>query len=223
MALSVLMVTVLWVLLQIGGAFVKIGSAEGTSYWAHLGGFATGILLTFIFRAPDLGQIELGHEVLERMNARGPAAVVYAAQRHLTLHPDDTKVLNDLAEAYGKLNEPTKEADTLLRLLDVSSPDQQPEVIRRLSQIGYVSRIPVLRRLQLADRCKADDPFVAKALYRSVAEGPDDVQTPEALLAWAAVERPDDEAKSDEILSRLVHDFPLHPAVDLARKRGWIA
>lgn len=220
-AISVLTVTGLWVVLQAAGAFIKIGDTAGTAYWSHLGGFLTGIVLTFVFRAPDLGQLELGHEVLDRMNARGPAAVMFAAQEHLKKHPSDPKALNELADAYEMMNEPAKQADVLVKLLDVT-PSEEVDLMRRLSQIGFVSRVPIIRRLQIADRCKADAPFVAKALYRSVAEGPDDIQRPEAMFAWASLERAEDAVKSDEILMRLQQEYPLHPTLEVARKRGWL-
>ncbi len=222
-ALPVLAVTVIWLGLQIAGAFVKIGDTAGTSYWSHLGGFAAGILLCFIFRAPDLGQVRMQHEALDQMSARGPAAAVAATKHHLQSHPNDEKALWDLADAYHKLDEKTNEADVLSTLLTLVSIDQQADVLRRLALIGHMNRIPILKRLQYADRCKATAPFVARALLRSAVEGPEDVQTPEAMLALAALEREEDPAKAVELLADLQRRYPLHAAVDLARKRGWLS
>src|SRR5208282_863903 len=73
-SLSVAAVTGIWVVLQVIGAFVRFGEPGGVSFASHLGGFAAGIVMGLLFRAPDLGQIQLGHEVLEQMNNRGPAA-----------------------------------------------------------------------------------------------------------------------------------------------------
>lgn len=221
-AVPVIAITMGWLALQIAGAFIQIGSSSGVSYWAHLGGFATGLVLSYTFRSPDIGQLRLGHEVLAQLNARGPAAVVVGAERHLAKHPRDTKALGELADAFHKMNEPTKEADTLLRLLDLTEEEEQADVIRRITQLGMASRIPTLRRLQLADAFRESAPFVAKALYRSVAEGPDDIQRPEALFAWASLERLDNLDKSNELLERLHGEYPLHPTLDLARKRGWL-
>jgi membrane associated rhomboid family serine protease len=219
-ALPVLGVTIIWLGLQIAGAFVRIGDTAGTSYWSHLGGFAAGILLCFVFRAPDLGQVRMQHEALDQMTARGPAAAIAATKHHLEKHPKDEKALWDLADAYHKLDEKQNEADTLVRLLGLVSVDQQIDALRRLAAVGHISRIPILKRLQYADRCKATAPFVA--LLRSVVEGPDDVQKPEAMLALAAIERDEEPEKAREILDELVRRYPLHATVELARKRGWL-
>ncbi|HSI72745.1 MAG TPA: rhomboid family intramembrane serine protease [Fimbriimonas sp.] len=223
LALPVIGVTVLWLLLQVAGAFVRIGDAGGTAYWAHLGGFAAGVLLCFVFRSPDLGQVKIQHEVLNQMNARGPSASAIAAKRHLEKHPDDQKALWDLADAYDKLGEKQNEADTLLRLLDLVSVDQHVDVLRRLAAMGHVSRIPTIKRLQFADRCKSTAPFVARAMLRSVVEGPDDIQKPEAMLALAALDRETEPEKSQEILEALKREYPFHATVEVARKRGWLA
>jgi membrane associated rhomboid family serine protease len=222
LAMSILAVAALWLFLQVLGAFVQIGESAGTAYWAHLGGFGMGIVLSFVFRAPDLGQIQADHEVLERMNERGPAAAVVAAQKHLERHPRDIAALTTLADAYAKLGEREREADTLMALLDLVSVDQQPDVVRRLSALGRVSRIPVLRRLQLADRARATAPGVSRALLRSVVEGPEDSQRPDALLALAALEREQAPERAAELLEELQRTYPLHTAVELARKRGWL-
>ncbi|MEZ0325302.1 MAG: rhomboid family intramembrane serine protease [Fimbriimonas sp.] len=222
-ALPVLGVTIIWFGLQIAGAFVKIGDSAGTSYWSHLGGFAAGILLCFVFRAPDLGQVRMQHEALDQMSARGPAASVAATKHHLEKHPDDEKALWDLADAYHKLDEKQHEAETLIKLLSLVSVDQQADVLRRLALAGHISMVPILKRLQYADRCKATAPFVARALLRSVVEGPEDVQTPDAMLALAALEREEAPEKASEILKDLEQRYPLHATVELARKRGWLS
>ncbi len=220
-AISVAAVTGLWIVLQVIGAFVRLGDPDGgVSFWAHVGGFAGGILLSFVFRAPDLAQIKLGHEVLDRMNARGPAAVLIAAKQHLERHPRDIKALWELADAHGMLAEHEAEAEVLLRLLDIVPEDGQTEVLRRLAQAGYVTLIPALKRVQLASR----QPDVARALLKSVVEGPvDDPQRPDAILALAAIDREVNEKRSADLLAELQRDYPLHPAVELARKRGWLA
>jgi len=224
LAISVAAVTAIWAGLQLVGAFIRIGESGGVSYWAHLGGFAGGILLSLVFRAPDLGQVKLGHEVLERMNARGPAAVVAAANQHLEKHPRDTKALTELADAHGLLGEPEQEAEAILRLMEIVPEAEQPDLVRRLCKIGRATRLPTLRRLQLADKCRQEAPFIAKALLRSVVEGPaDDPQRPDAILALAGLERDESPERAGELLGELNAHYPLHPAADLARKRGWLS
>lgn len=219
LGLSVAAVSGVWLVLQLVGAFVRLGESEGTAYWAHLGGFLAGVVLTFAFRAPDLQQLKLGHEVLERMNARGPAAAVAAAKEHLKRHPKDPKALKDLADGYAALGDVDPEADTLLTLLDVVPEADRPEVLRRLATLGRITRLTPIRRMQLADQ----HPEVARALLRSVVEGPtNELQRPEALLALAGFEREEHPEAAQALLEELVREYPLHPVVELAKKRGWL-
>jgi hypothetical protein len=58
---------------------------------------------------------------------------------------------------------------------------------------------------------------------KSVIDGPaDDAQRPDALLAMIAVEREDHPLKAEDLLAQLIASYPLHPAAELARKRGWV-
>ena len=223
LALSVAWVTAIWFILQIVGAFVRIGEAGGTAFWAHIGGFVAGALLSLVFRAPDLKQIKIGHEALDRMNARGPAAVEFAARQHLDKHPGDVKALWDLAEAQHFQDERDAEANTLLKVVELGMEPEQIEAIRRLCMIGRVTILPPLKRLQYADRCHESAPAVEKALLRSVVEGPiTEPQRPDAMLSLAATEIENQPDKAQQILTELASTYPLHPAVDLARKRGWL-
>jgi len=190
---------------------------------AHIGGFVGGALLSLVFRAPDLEQLKLGHEVLERMNTRGPAAVAFAAQRHLDQHPRDVKALWELADAQSALGEAPAEAGTLLLILDVAPEADRPEVLRRICKLGRVSSLPALKRLQYADQSREAAPDVARALLRSVVEGPPgDAQRPDAILALAALERDVQPERANDLLQELIRTYPIHPAADVARKRGWV-
>jgi len=224
MSISVAVVTGIWLLLQLVGAFVKLGDTGGTAFWAHIGGFVAGAVLSLVFRAPDMQQIKLGHEVLAKMNSRGPAAVEFAAKQHLAKHPGDVKALWELADAQSSLGESDSEAGTLVQILDVAPEPDQLESLRRLCKMGRITRLPTLKRLQYADRFQATAPSIGKALLLSVVDGPaTDSQRPDAMLALAGLEMADDVSKASEILAGLEKSYPMHPAVDVARKRGWLA
>jgi membrane associated rhomboid family serine protease len=224
-AISVAAVAGIWLMLQIVGAFIHPGGASGgTSYWSHLGGFLAGILLSLVFRAPDLGQIKLSHEVLARMNERGPSAVEIAARRHLAEHPDDVKVMWDLADAQHQLGEGDAEAETLLRLVDLAAEDGQAEALKRLCQIGRVTRLAPVRRLQFSDRVSNAAPAVSRALLVSIVDGPaDEARRPDAILALAALERDASPERSNALIAELAEHYPLHPVCDVAKQRGWLA
>lgn len=222
--ISVAVVTVVWLVLQFIGAFVSIGDSSSVSFWAHIGGFLGGLLLSAIFRAPDLGQRKLGHEVLDKMNERGPAAVALAARQHLKEHPGDIKALRNLADAERQLDHPIAEVETLLKLIDVLPESEQSEPLSRLAELEKLATLPSLRRTLLADRFKETDPNTCRMLLDSVVDGPDsDPQVPDAMLALASLEREHAPERATEILNKLQAKFPLHPTVNLARQRGWIA
>ena len=219
---SVLSVTILWLVLQVVGAFVRLGDNAGTAYWAHLGGFATGVLLSLIFRAPDLGQARMGHKLIDSMSERGPAAVAATARLHLQTHPKDPKALTDLAKAYGDLDEAAGESEALLTLFDVAAEDKQPNILRRILEVDKADSIPTLRRIMLAERFKESDPDLCIQLLESVIREDDD-QRPEALLALAALEREAHPERAESFLSELKEKYPIHPALDVARRRGWVS
>ncbi len=54
-------------------------------------------------------------------------------------------------------------------------------------------------------------------------DGPEDPQRPEALLALAGLEREGEPGRAEALLEELRRTYPLHPAAELARRRGWIA
>lgn len=223
LSVSVLAMVGFWAAVQFVGAFVHLGDDTGTAYWAHLGGLAMGTLLAIAFRAPDLGQAKLGHEVLDRMNARGPAAAEAAARAHLKRHPDDPRALRDLADALHDLHEPEREADVLLALLRAEPEGERPALLARLSGIGMADRLPAARRVAFAEGVREGHPALARALLLSVADaGADEPQRPEALLALAGLEREREPDRAEAILRELAVRYPLHPCCDLAKKRGWI-
>ncbi|MBN9502112.1 MAG: hypothetical protein BGO01_10790 [Armatimonadetes bacterium 55-13] len=222
--LSVAMVTGVWLALQFVGAFVHIGESAAVSFWAHIGGVLGGLLLSAIFRAPDLGQARLGHAVLDQMNERGPAAVALAARQHLKEHPNDIRALRQLAEAERQLAHPAAEVSALVKLLEILPESEQPDPIRRLDELEKLATLPCLRRTLLADRFRESEPTVARLLLVSVIEGvQDDPQVPEAMLALASMELPENPDKAQEILTRLQDRYPLHPTVELAKHRGWLS
>ena len=223
LAISVAAVTGIWLALQVVGVVVKFGDRGGTSFWAHIGGFVAGALLSLIFSAPDLEQVKLGHEVLDQMNARGPAALAFAAEEHLKHHPKDVKVLWELADAREALGEESAQYKVLLRLLEFSSDGQRAQVLRRICKMGRATSLPSLRRLQMADQCCEFDPEVTRTLLKSVIEGsPEDTQRPDAMLALITLDRADFPESASQLLADLTQSYPLHPATELARKRGWV-
>ena len=222
---SVAAVTAVWVLLQVAGAMFRVGDNDAAvAYWAHLGGFSAGLLLSVLFQAPRMADLELGHEVLRQMNERSAGAALTAADVHLGSYPKDVSGLRQKAEAQARLGDREQEAGTLLILLDKLPESQQGEVLSRLGELGFLTRMPALRRTLLAERFKASDPAVAEQLLKSVLEDQKgEAQRPDALLAMASLQIESGSGSAKGYLDELVREHPLHPATELARARGWVA
>jgi len=222
--LSVSVVTMIgiWLLLQIGAAFVSIGSVQaGTAYWAHLGGFLMGLLLSLTFSAPRDAQRQIASETITRMDERGPAAKLAAAEHALKLHPEDLGALLNKADAHAMLSDVDHEADTLIRMLDLSPELAQKELLARLDKINRLERLASLRRTMLAEKFKASEPDLSRLLLLSVIRVMSDKQRPDALLALAVLDHDVFPENCQTWLRDLFANYPLHPACDVARTRGW--
>lgn len=211
----ILAITVLWVILQVLGAFVSLGGEVArTAYWAHLGGFAAGLGFAALFRARRDADRQMGHVVMDRLEKRSPAAKLAASDLHLAEHPADVAALLKKADAHAQLGDRDHEAEALLQALEHLPESGQPDLLARLIGIGQIQRLPSLRRTLLAERFRVSHADLAKGLLLSVVAGsPEDPQRPEALLALATM-------GESSYLQELREKFSLHPACDLARARG---
>jgi TolA-binding protein len=157
------------------------------------------------------------------MNNRGPVAAAAAARKHLEKHPNDPKALQQLARSCAQMDDADGEAKAILRLLDVQLESEHPMLLARLVEIGQAKKISSHRRNALAEKFKESNPSVSRALLRTVLQEPaSDSQRPEALLALVALERDREPGRAQALLDELLSSYPLHPCVDLARKRGWV-
>ena len=219
---SVAVVTVIWLVLQVLGAFVNLGDQKPvTAFWAHIGGFLMGLLLSVSFRAPDAGQVRADRETLKEMGERSPGAVLATAEEQLKQRPNDVNALQEVAMVYQHMGEHDKEAETLHRLLELTAEDKQGPILEQLCVLGQVSEIPVHRRLAFAERFKASEPWVSSALLESVLKDPAaEGLYPDALLALASLNIESNPGKAKALLTTLASQYPLHPASEVARAKG---
>ena len=220
---SVLAVTGFWIALQIAGAFLQLGQPRAVSFYAHVGGLVAGGILALAFRTPDLGQLDLRHEVLNKMNERGPDAMIRAAREHLATHPGDITAWRHISEACRDLGERAEEIEALVKLVELSEAEAASSPIRRLIELNALDQIGTSKRNRFAEFFQSRDVAITRGLleYNSkVAVGTQSY--PDALLALAAFEREHEQARSQVLLNELYTAFPLHPATELARKRGWL-
>lgn len=212
-----------WLALQVLGAFVRIGDSGGVAFWAHLGGFGAGIVLSLCFRAPQVHSHASSRALLKNMEHRSPAARLAAAEAHLEAYPRDVAALHSMAEALHALGDTQREAETLFRLVEMVGDDERPALVLRLHDLNALDRMDPLSRRRLADRIARQDPAAARALLMSILTRPnDDPQRPEALLSLVALEDDPQAQSARKWLEELATTYPFHPATELARRRGWL-
>lgn len=212
-------VTGVWLVLQVLGAFVSVGGpAGGQAFWAHLGGFGAGLILSAVFRATADANRHAGHIVMDRLQERSHTAKLAATDLHLADHPEDLVALEKKADTLGMLGDREAEGEVLLAMLDILPQGKHPETLARLIGIGQISRISSLKRTLLAEKLRSTHPDLSKGLLLSVVGGdPQDRQRPDALLALATQAEP---PERDSWIAELKDRYPLHPACELARHRG---
>lgn len=220
-SLTVAWITVIWLAFQLLGAVIRIGEPiHAAGFLAHIGGALGGLLLGVIFRAPDMGSLQLGHEVYDALNDRGPLAQIQHLKKHLQDHPNDLKMHLALANEYKLIGDAEDEKKTLLNVIQSLTGEDLDETIFRLNDIGGVEGIPPTKRRVIADRASTK---AALILLWSVAKLPkSDSQRPEALLEIVKIGREKSQEDGRIALDLLKSDHEMHPTMEIAKKRGWL-
>jgi len=216
-SVSVAAVTGLWLILQIAGTLVHISGDTSISYWSHIGGFACGLLLSVVFRTPDLGQHSLSLQRLDEMNMRSPAMRLEAAKLHLSKHPKDLRGAREWVEAAHVMDDHGEEIAALLTTLRLLPA--HPPSLERLCEMGEIGRLSVLERRHVADKIKATDPDLAATILITVlAEPVDSPHRPEALLELVKLRWDTKRQEAQGYLSDLETNYAQHGALEVARR-----
>jgi membrane associated rhomboid family serine protease len=213
----VIAVTAVWFLLQIAGAFITIGPESKTAYWAHLGGFCMGILLSLFFKAPVHADQQLGHREIDRLSDRSSAAQLHASLLHLSKYPDDIRAIAKRLEAHYQMGDTEHEAEGLLKLLELIDGEDQRAIMARIVQLGKAQEVAGTKRLMFAEKWKAEDAGLSKALLLSIMAEPSEERRPDAIAEYLAM---CDVEEKEQWKIELLERYPMHPATDLAKKKG---
>jgi len=218
-------IALIWVLVQAAGVFVKIGEPVrgGVGFWAHLGGFLAGLILAFIFGGLKEARFQYGHEVLERMNDRGPAATLAAAEAILTQQPKSRTALWQKVEALHDLGEDDQCAETAVDFIANGTPDEVESGLKMLVSINRIEVIPALQRLKYADQLSATNQMLSANILRSVGDDKSESRRPDALLSLCDLLKTLDPVQSQAYARILNDEFPLHPATETAKQKGLLA
>lgn len=216
----------LWVVLQLAGGIVAAMQEVqgGVAYWSHAAGFLAGLLMSLVFKTSKKMSLDLGHEVLDQMNQRGPAAVLRAAEQHLQRHPDDLRAMRQKAEALERMHEAEAAAQAWHAYLQKTPTGSEAEVISNLAGVGGLDLIPPMERAKLADQFRDSHRKEAILLLESLVARPDsDPLRPDAMLSLAMLVKPQDEARAEQLLKELQEKYAFHGATEVARAKGLIA
>lgn len=221
-SVPVFSVALIWLCLQVVGAFIRLGDPlGGVAFWAHIGGFVAGVLMSLAFKAPTTAETQLAHESIERMGDRSPAALKVAAEQRLKVQPDDTRAMRQKAEACKRLGETQEEHSTIIDLLELVPESEQESLYARLADLGALGDVASSRRLVLAERFKPTNLELARTLLTSVVDGPEsDAQRPEAMLSLATLNLGNHDDDARRLLDELGSIYPMHPATEVARAKG---
>ncbi len=215
----------LWVILQlVGGIVAAMQEVQGgVAYWSHAAGFLAGLLMSLVFRTSKKMSLDLGHEVLDQMNQRGPAAVLRAAEQHLQRHPDDLRAMRQKAEALERMHEYEAAAQAWYDYQKKAPTGAEPEIIANLAGVNGLDLIPPMERAKLADQFRESHREEAILLLESLVSRPaDDPLRPDAMLSLAMLLKAQDEARSKQLLQELQEKYTFHGATELARAKGLI-
>lgn len=216
-------VAFLWLSLQVIGAFVSFGEGSmAIAYWAHIAGFAAGLGIALILKAPQAVYEEVSREHLGGFEHRGTGAKRAALEAHLERHPDDYASMKQLAEQCEAMGDKEGEATALMGIVKSGAPtEQRIEAVDRLHELDALGRISGPMRLRLADEWSKESGATFSVLLESLIDDPKEREIhPDALLMLAQIV-PDSE-RSELALGRLRDEFPLSSASEIARQKGLI-
>lgn len=218
------LIAIVWLLIQATGSFFQLGEQirGGTSYWAHLGGFLAGLAFAFIFGGLRDARHQYGHEVLEKMNLRGPAATLTAAEAILKKQPQNRSAQWQRIQALHELGEPQKCQEAIDKFLPKSTPEELAQALKILHKQSALPTIRSVSRLKYADRIASIDSELQINLLESIAGDPLDPRKPDALAAIIELIKPSDPEKAESLATELVSEFPDHTVTTSAQHRGLI-
>lgn len=215
--LPVVGVAGVWATLQLVGAFVKIGEASATGFWAHLGGIVAGLIAAAVFGAPQAASLAQGRRFIREKSGESPQAMVQATLAHLKSHPDDVEAWERLAEGQEMLHHPEEEIEARLKVIELGNQVQQADQVVILSDLKALGRIDSLRRFKLSQQL-GEHPARLLLLQSLISER-NNPERAEALYALAV----SDPEETQRCLSILQADYDGDPILDRARAKGLLS
>ncbi|GIV08413.1 MAG: hypothetical protein KatS3mg020_0047 [Fimbriimonadales bacterium] len=180
---------VFWVLLQGAGAILEAGqpTPSEVGYWAHLGGFATGLTLALLWGAGAAGEREYALQQAENALLQGAAG---DALRWLSQLPPEPRTLYLQGASWALLGDTADARDALAQaIMRALAQDDYPNAAQAADLLGELERLHTLetrslqRLLQYAEQ-HHDAPRALRWL-ECLTDRPDAPNRPEWLLLRA--------------------------------------
>lgn len=211
-----------WLLIQAAGSIFQVGEQMrgGVAFWAHLGGFLAGLGFAFLFGGLREARFEYGHDVLSKMNERGPAAVLATADALLKQQPKNRVAQWQRIEALREMHENDKCVGALVTFFESGDASEKEKAIRMLDSLGRISVLSSVQRLRYIDSLPSDSNELKLLLLKSIAAENDDPRRPDALVSIVDLLGESDDARA--YAETLITEYPHHPATEAAKQRGLI-
>ncbi len=224
LGLPVGLIAICWLLIQAAGSIFQVGEQMrgGVAYWSHLGGFLTGLAFAFIFGGLREARFEYGHEVLSKMNERGPAAILATSEALLKQQPKNREAQWQRIQALHELHENDKCVSALVGFFDSGDQIEKEESIRLLDSLHRLTILSSVQRLRYVDTLPVESNDLSLIVLKSIAGENDDPRRPDALVSIIALLGEDGE-DAKAYTETLITEYPQHPATEAARQRGLIS
>lgn len=204
---------VFWVLLQGAGAILEAGQPTPSEigYWAHLGGFATGLTLALLWGAGAAGEREYALQQAENALQQGAAG---DALRWLSQLPPEPHTLYLQGAAWAMLGDTDDARDALTQALqralaqnDYARAAQAADLLGELEQLHTLEPRALQRLLQHAE--KHHDAPRALRWLECLTRHPDAPNRPEWLLLRARTLKKLGHADDAcQLLQQLMTEYP---------------
>lgn len=211
-------VIVAWIALEVVGATLSVRAFDlASSHWAHLGGIATGVLLSFLFGSARVVESETWKERLADAHAKGADAVAAVARARLSKNPQDAEALESLASSLVASGRAEEAKQMLLRIAKDTPLAGGGAAVRLLADNGWLRELPARVRLRTAGALVPHAPDLAERLLLTILEEPPSEDTPDALFMLVEISAKSDPDGARRYAAMLTSQFALSPQAERLR------
>ncbi len=211
-------VIIAWIALEVIGATLSVRAFDlASSHWAHFGGIATGVLLSFLFGSARVVESETWQERLADAHAKGADAVAAVARARLSKDPQDAEALESLASALLASGRTEEAKQMLLRVAKESPLAGGGAAVCVLADNGWLQELPARVRLRTAGALVPHAPDLAERLLLTILEEPPSEDTPDALFMLVELSARSDPDGARRYAAMLTSQFALSPQAERLR------